>query len=46
MIGLGIGVRKNVQVYNNKLHLSEAQRQINNFYVEGGNFDLNYLSYF
>ena len=23
-----------------------SQRQKNNFHVEGGNFDLNYLSYF
>ena len=28
------------------LHFGISQRQKNNFHVEGGNFDLNYLSYF
>ena len=27
-------------------HFAITQRQKNNFYVKGGNFDLNYLSYF
>ena len=34
------------QLLSRNWHFAITQRQKNNFYVKGGNFDLNYLSYF
>ena len=38
--------RNSLDTWGQSQHLSEAQRQKNNSYVEGGKFDLKYLSYF